>query len=287
MADTVMIPRLTISTSDVFIPEIWSKDVLAAREMALIMSGLVERYDEDAAEGGDVINIPQLSNLTATAKAASTSVTLQAPTETDVNLSLNRHFESSILIEDRLAKQAKRVYTLLQKYAAKSGYAVGKQMDTDLLGQYGSITNHVGDGSTAVSRTNLLRAVQYLDDADAPEEERYGVWKPAAKADLLDIDGFVFTEHIGSDAPVRKGLTGDLFGIRNYVTSNVPVAAGTPTVVHNVIFHKTAFALAVQIQPRTQFQYKQEYLGTLATVDSLWGYALQRDDHAVDYRSSE
>lgn len=281
-----MVPRLTITEGDVFIPEVWSKDVLVAREASLVMSKLVDRYDEDAAEGGDTINIPQISNLTAYAKAANTSVTLQAPTETDVNLSLNRHFEASILIEDRMAKQAKRTYALLQKYSARAGYAVSKQMDADLAGLYSGLSQYVGDGSTAVSRTNLLRAVQYLDDAEAPETERYGVWKPAAKADLLDIDGFVFAEHIGTDVPVRKGLVGELFGITNYITTQVVTVAATPSVVHNLIFHREAFALAVQMQPRMQFQYKQEYLGTLATVDSLWGYGEQRDDHAVDYRSS-
>lgn len=287
MADTVMTPRFTITEGDVFVPEVWTKEVLVAREEMLVMAKLVERYDEDAAEGGDVLNIPQISNLSANAKLANTSVTLQAPTETDVNLSLNRHFESSILIEDRMARQAKRTYTLLEKYSQRAGYAVSEQMDTDLLGQYASITNSVGDGSTAVTRTNLLRAVQYLDDAKAPETERYGVWKPAAKADLLDINGFVDASQIGSDVPVRKGIVGELFGLINYITTQVATQAATPNVIHNVVFHKEAFALAVQIQPRTQFQYKQEYLGTLATVDSLWGYAIQRNDHAVDYRSSE
>lgn len=286
MADSVMVPRMTITTGDVFIPEIWAKEALIARESKLLMSKLVERYDEDAAEGGDTINIPIISNLTASAKVASTSVTLQAPTDSDVNLSLNRHFESSILIEDRLLKQAKRVYSILTKYAERAGYAVAKQQDSDLLGLYSSISNNVGDGSTAPTRTNILRAIQYLDDAEAPEEERYGVWKPAAVADILDIDGFVNADKAGTVLPLRKGVIGDLFGVMNYKTTQVVTEAGTPNVNHNLIFHKSAFAMAVQMAIRTQFQYKQEYLGTLCTVDSLWGYGVQRADHAVDFRSS-
>lgn len=282
-----MVPRFTVTEGNVFIPEIWTKEVLVAREASLRFAELVERYDEDAAEGGDTLNIPQISNLDANAKLANTSVTLQAPTETDVNLSLNRHFEASILIEDRMAKQAKRTYTLLTKYAQRAGYAIAEQMDSDLAGLYSLLSQTVGDGSTAVSRTNYLRSVQYLDDAKAPEMDRYGVWKPAAKADLLDIDGFVFAEHIGTPNLVRKGIVGELFGVVNYVTTQVVTQSATPNVIHNIMFHREAFALAVQMAPRTQFQYKQEYLGTLATVDSLWGYAVQRADHAVDYRSSE
>lgn len=287
MADSIMVPRMTVTTGDVFIPEIWAKEALLAREAKLLMSKLVERYDEDAAEGGDTINIPIVGNLAANAKLANTSVTLQAPTETDVNLSLNRHYESSILIEDRLLKQAKRVYAILTKYSQKAGYAVAKTMDSDLTGLYSLLSQYVGNGSTAPTRTNILRAVQYLDDAEAPDEERYGVWKPAAVADILDIDGFVKANEAGTDVPLRKGIIGDTFGIMNYKTTQVAVEAGTPNVVHNLIFHKSAFALAVQMPLRTQFQYKQEYLGTLCTVDSLWGYGVQRADHAVDFRSSE
>lgn len=287
MADTVMVPRMTITTGDIFIPEVWSKNVLLARESKLVMAKLVERYDEDAADGGDVINIPQVSNLTAYAKAASTSVTLQAPTETDVNLSLNRHYEASILIEDRLKVQSKRVYNLLEKYSTKAGYAVGGQMDDDLLGLYSSLTQYVGDGSTALADTAILRAVQYLDDADAPEMDRHFVIKPAAKADILVLDKFSLYQNIGSINPITRGAIGEIYGNDVWVTTNVPVEAATPTVVHNIMFHKEAFALAVQMQPRVQFQYKQEYLGTLATTDSLWGYAIQRNDHAVDVRSSE
>ncbi len=282
-----MVPRMTITEGDVFIPEIWTKDVLVAREAMLVMSKLVTRYDEDAAAGGDTLNIPEIGNLVAYEKAKNTSVTLQAPTETDVNLSLNRHFESSILIEDRLIKQAARVYAILTKYSQRAGYAVAKKMDSDLTGLYSSISQTVGSGSAAPTRTTLLRAMQYLDDAEAPEMERYGVWKPAAVADLLDIDGFVKANDSGATLPLRKGVIGDLFGFMNYKTTQVQVEAGTPTVVHNLLFQKEAFALAVQMQPRTQFQYKLEYTGTLCVVDSLWGYAVQRADHAVDFKSSE
>jgi hypothetical protein len=38
-----------------------------------------------------------------------------------------------------------------------------------------------------------------------------------------------------------------------------------------MFFHKEAFAIAVQQEPRTQASYKQEHLGWLVTVDVLFG----------------
>lgn len=282
-----MIPRFTIAEGDVFIPEIWSKDLLIAREAMLVLSRLVDRYDEDAADGGDVIHIDQISNLVANAKAANTSVTLQAPTETGVDLNLNRHFEASILIEDRIAKQAKRAYSLLQKYAERAGYAVAKTQDSDLAGLYSSLTQSVGSGSVNLTDENLLRANQYLDDAEAPENDRHLVIKPAGKADLLAIDKFTLYHNVGDANAIRKAAIGDLYGFDVWTTTQIKVQAATPNVVHNLLFHREAFALAVQMQPRMQFQYKQEYLGTLATADSLWGFGVQRNDHAVDVRCAE
>jgi hypothetical protein len=36
-----------------------------------------------------------------------------------------------------------------------------------------------------------------------------------------------------------------------------------------------------------QFQYKQEYLGNLATTDAIWGYGEYRDTFGVDFRSDD
>jgi len=286
MADSVMVPRMTITTGDVFIPEVWTNDLLVARESKLVMSNLVERLDQDAQDGGDTLHIDQISNLEAYEKASSTSVTLQAPTETGVDLNLNRHFESSILIEDRLKLQAKRAYALLQKYSARAGYAIAKKMDSDLTGLYGSASNRVGDGNTSLTDANILLAFQYLDEADVPDEDRHFVVKPSAKTDLLNLDKFTLYHNVNTTDAIRKAAIGDIYGADTFVTNQVTRVVGSPSVDHNMLFHREAVALAVQMAPRIQFQYKQEYLGTLCTVDSLWGYAVQRADHMVDVRSA-
>jgi hypothetical protein len=276
---------MTISTGDIFLPTIWAKDLLLAREAVLTFDKLVTRLDEDAADGGDSIQIDQLSNLAAYAKTASTIVTVQAPTETAKTLNINRHYESSFILEDRLKMQAKRAYNLLAKYAQKAGYAIGKQMDADIAALYADADNHVGDGSTAITRTNLLRAFQYLDDAEVPEPDRHLVGKPAMKAQLLDIDSFTLYSAVNSITAVRKAAIGDLYGADVWTTTQIVTESASPDVVHNMLFHRDAIALAVQLQPRVQFQYKQEYLGTLCTADSIWGYVTQRTDHIVDVRT--
>jgi len=90
----------TVTTAANFIPEIWSKDVQVATEAKLVMADKVLRFDQDVVGRGDTIHIPNVSNLSATAKVAETQVTLQSPTEGVTDISIDKHFETSFLVED-------------------------------------------------------------------------------------------------------------------------------------------------------------------------------------------
>lgn len=294
---------MTITTGDVFLPEIWSKETQRATEATLVLANLVKRFDSDVADGGDVLHVPKVSNISAYAKAANTQVTLNAPVETSFDMSINRHFESSYLVEDRLSTQA--AYRVLEEYSPKAGYAVASQMDSDLAGLYSGLSQTVGNSTTDVTDANIVRAIQYLDDANAPQTERYFVIKPAGLAHIRQIQKFSEYQMLGvtptpivsgglaqaSGGAVRRigpnGFVGTIYNLEVYMSTNLTEESGTSDTVHNLIFQKEAFALAVQKKPRMQFQYKQEYLGTLATTDALWGYGEYRDAFGVDFRSDD
>lgn len=286
-------PTGQIGTTEgaVFIPEIWSSEIIRATEANLVLADKVKRFDGDVKSKGDVIHIPELSNLTAYAKSAGTAVTLNNPTESEKTITVNQHYETSFMIED--IEKVQSAYNLMSEYTGKAGYAIAKNVDSAIAGLYSGLSQYVGDGSTDVGDTNIIRAVQYLDDADAPEMDRFFVIKPSAKADLMAIDKFVLRTGPGwttADSPIlngakENGFWGDIYGVKVFVTTNLVTAAGTPTVVHNMMFQKEAFGLAMQQAPRTQSQYKQEYLASLVTVDVLYGLAELRDAFAVDFRA--
>lgn len=293
----------TITTGDVFLPEIWSRETQRATQSTLVLANLVKRFDEEVADGGDVLHVPKVSNISANAKAANTQVTLNAPTEGEFTMSINRHYESSYLVEDRLKVQAK--YQILNEYSPKAGYAIGAKIDSDLAGLYSGLSQTVGNSTTDITDANLVRAIQYLDDADAPQTDRYFVIKPAGLAHLRLIDKFSRWDALGinpnpasgagglanGSSVVRRvgpnGFVGTLYNIEVYMSTNLTEESGTSDTVHNLLFQKEAFALAIQQKPRMQFQYKQEYLGNLATVDAIWGFAEYRDAFGVDFRADD
>lgn len=282
----------TTTTGNVFRPEVWSMEVLRAAENALVMAPLVKRYDSLVKEKGDTINIPNLSNLTASSKSANTEVTLQSPTESNSSITISNHYESSFLVEDLLKVQSN--YDLLSEYTKKAGESIARRIDTDLLGTYSSFTNtDVGTYGVDVTDAVVLSAIEALDLANAPLEDRGFIIYPTQKTALLKLDKFVKADYMGEyDQPtvVRKGpntrsLWGDIYGIPTYYTKQVTQTAATPTQTHNIMFHKEAIALALQQAPRTQSDYILEYLGTLVVVDTIYGYSALRTDFGIEVRS--
>ena len=293
--------HVTNTTAATFIPELWSDEVIAAYKKNLVMANLVSKMSFKGKKG-DTLHIPKPTRGVASAKAASTQVTLQAATESEVQVLVNKHYEYSRLIEDITEAQA--LASLRQFYTGDAGYALAKQVDTDLIrlgrgvqGGDGTADYDAavlgGDGSTAyVDGTNVGTAltdagirtiIQTLDDADVPMDGRVLVIPPSARKTLLGLARFTeqaFTGETGAGNSIRNGQVGDVYGVKVYVTTNCDTAT-TATTRIGLMFTKDAFVLAEQMGVRSQTQYKQEYLGTLYTADMLYGVKELRDEAAV------
>src|SRR4030042_2010463 len=251
--------QITVTTADKFIPDVWSMEVLRATEDALVMAPLVKRYDALVAARGDTIHIPNLTNLSANDKDANAQVTLQAVTETETTININKHKEASFLVEDIVKVQSN--YDLMAEYTSKAGYAIAEVVDTDVLALYSGFTNtDVGTYGADITNPVLLAAIEALDIANAPLEDRNFVFHPKQKTAIAQIDTFIRADYLGnyqSEKPAAAGprsryMWGELWGIPAYYTNQVPTTAGTPTQHHNILFHKEALALALQQKPRVQ-----------------------------------
>ena len=290
--------HVTNTTGATFIPELWSDEIIAAYKQNLVMANLVSKMSFKGKKG-DTLHIPKPTRGSASVKAASTQVTLQAATESEVQVLVNKHYEYSRLIEDITEAQA--LASLRKFYTGDAGYALAKQVDTDLLalgrnvqGGNGTIAYNAavigGDGSTAYTGTNesaitdagLRKIIQTLDDADVPMDGRVLVIPPVARNVMMGLARFTeqaFVGETGNGNTIRNGEIGNVYGVKVYVSTNCETATGDARI--GMMFHKDAFVLAEQMGVRSQTQYKQEYLGTLFTSDMLYGVAELRDNAAV------
>ena len=296
----------TVTTGANFIPEIWSDETIAAYKSNLVVANLVTRLNHKGKKG-DTIHIPTPTRGSATAKAANTAVKIQGDTHGTTNLSIDKHYEYSVLIEDITEVQA--LSSLRKFYTDDAGYALAKQVDTDILdlteglqgGTVGGSTTaawekaYIGSGTTFytgnssnaadITDAGIRAMLLKLDDADVPMDNRSLIIPPVAANDLLGINRFTEQQLIGSGDAIKTGKIGQIYGVDVYISSNCPTTttATTATDRVGVLMHKDALALAEQVGVRSQTQYKQEWLGDLFTSDTIYGVGEMRNDAGLAF----
>lgn len=279
-----------VGSGAVFVPQNWSRDIEIARESAKVMAGLVNRRDFDVTSGGNIVHVPFVSNLTTSSIASNGQASFQAPQESEVQVNINRYFESSVAIEYRLSKQSK--YELAKQYRGKIAEALDKLVETDLTGLYASASQIVGGGSSAITEANIVRGIQYLNDANAPQQNRHFVVCPAGMNNMQTISRYTDYQTTGvkksPNVGGNNGLVGNVNGIPVHMTTNILGPASTGTVIHhNLLFHKDFATLAMQKQVSVQVEDRPSYFATGYIASALWGFALLRQDHVVDVQSKD
>jgi len=289
---------VTKANAGVFIPELWSDEIIAAYKQNLVMANLVSKMSFKGKKG-DTLHIPKPTRGNAAVKAAATAVTIQADAETEIQVLVNKHYEYSRFIEDITETQA--LSSLRQFYTADAGYALARQVDTDLIqlgrgaqGGNGTIaydkaviasdgtTLYTGGNEAAITDAGIRKVIQTLDDADVPMDNRCLVLPPVARNVMMGLARFTeqaFVGDVGSNNTIRNGQIGNVYGVKVYVSTNCETATGDARI--GMMFHKDAFVLAEQMGVRAQTQYKQDYLATLFTSDMLYGVKELRDEAAV------
>jgi N4-gp56 family major capsid protein len=284
-----------------FVPEVWSDEIVASYKKNLVAANLIKKLNFKGKKG-DKVYFPAPNRGQATAKTVEALVTLQGASGTAIGVNIDKHFEYSRLIEDLAEVQASA--SMRRFYTDDAGYALAVQTDTSVIqlgrgAQGGNGTAAydkaylAGDGTTfyndgvnvgtALTDEGFRRAIQRLDDADTPMDMRYFIIPPATRNTMMGLARFTeqaFTGEAGGNNTIRNGQIGDIYGVKVFVSTN----ADTPTTNTSriaLLFHPEFAVLVEQMGVRVQTQYKQEYLATLLTADTLYGTGELRDNSAV------
>lgn len=304
MANTAFSPAnsVTVSSAGTFVPEIWSDEIVASYKKNLVLANLVMKMNFRGKKG-DTIHIPAPTRGSASLKVATDAVTLIAASNTEVQVSIDKHYEYSRLIEDIAEVQA--LNSMRQFYTADAGYALARQVDTNLV-QLGRAFNGAtvgtddyatsntttkafigSNGTTAYNSTSsnaaaltdaaIRRTIQRLDDNDTPMDGRFFVIPPSSRNTLMGLARYTEQAFVGDGNAIRNGEIGNLYGIPVFVSSNADTGAGTSGTDRICLMgHRDSMVLVEQVAVRSQTQYKQEYLGTLFTADTLYGVKAMR-----------
>ena len=298
---------VTTTKAATFIPEIWSDEVVAAYKKNLVLANLVRKMSFRGKKG-DTLHIPKPTRGSAAAKAAATAVTIQADTESEVQVLINKHYEYSRFIEDITEAQA--LASLRSFYTEDAGYALASQVDNDLFALGKTFGDDDGTGSDwvhsnsyyidastgltayaadTVTTSDLFtdagfRAlIKKMDDANVPMDGRKLVVPPSVRQTIMGIDRYNSSDFVDGRG-VQNGQIGKLYGIDIYVSSNCPVIEAAAAndagddIKAAILFHTDTMVLAEQVGVRSQTQYKQEYLANLYTADTIYGVKTVRPE---------
>ena len=260
--------NMTVTTGAVFIPEIWSDEVVATYKSNLVAANLVRNLNH-VGKKGDTIHIPTPGRNAASAKAADTAVTYITDTATDTAVVINKHFEWSTQIEDIVSLQA--LNSMRKFYTDDAGYALAKNVDSQIVTDLDGASALTGGNAVIASVTDwdasILIGLEALNDGDVPLDGRSIIVTPSCMTALLGEERFTEQQFIGDGSAIKTGKIGSIYGVDVYMSTQV----GTGNTEKAFLFQRDAHVLATQQAVRTQTQYKQEYLADLFTADTVYG----------------
>lgn len=227
-----MAGTLTVTQAACHIPELWSSDTRDAVEANIVAAGLVNRsYTQELVGGpGDTMNIPYISNPTANTKTANSNITLEvigpSSAEASQSFTVGTHQHVAFAVENITAVQSQT--NLRAKYTDKAGYALAAAADTTLHNLPQSFSQTQGTLGVDPTEDNWLAASQNLDDANAPDTDRFIIVRPATYYAMQKIDRFVHADYAGSANAVsamERNMIGRIFNAPVYRTTLVNAQA--------------------------------------------------------------
>jgi hypothetical protein len=277
---------MTPTTANVFIPDVWAKDILMARRNKLVATNLVDHQYENVLKYGDTVHITSIAEMTADAITPGTALVPVAPTETEQTLLINQYYGKAIEIQDMVKVQS--MYDLRAPYADVMAFALAKSLDASILGQWTNVV--AGNQQTAVAAltfNGIVDATTLLDAANVPQTDRALIVDAVSLGDLRKLTQFTSWSDTGR-AGVREdamGIVGEIYGAPVYLSN--AIANGTTNVINsstnhkNMLVHKSAFAAAIQKQPEMESDRDILKKTDLVSTSMLWGVKTIRNDHAV------
>ncbi len=266
---------VTITTAANWIPERWHPELSDAVQAHVGLADLVDRSFDSTMKSGDIIRISDRANLAVRVKSADTSATWSNVTETQQNITINRQAYNAFLVEDISEIQSQ--HAVRSEYTKNISYSLMSYLEGDLTSGLASLPNSfsqlVGALGSDPTTDNAIRSVQYLDDADVPEGERFFYMSPGTHAAFLKQDVFVSGDYGPAGAVSSGRLTKPVYGATVHVStlaSNNPSTSGQS---YSWFCHKRGVALIIQRTPNIQSHWIPLELGWGTTADIIYQFA--------------
>jgi len=291
----------TLTTLASYIPTVWGEKVNEFYKKKLMMADFFTDRSDELANGGNVLYTPNVGEMAANAKSNATAVTLNAPTDTKITLTVDQWYEVSFAIEDREAAQVKRSYSVMETYAKNAGYTIASKLEVAIATLFAGFSQVVGASTTNLADSEIRAAITYLEEAniDTTSECAFFMSPGVFWKQVQNLDKFSLAVNSPSNDPTVKTPAAYLYGIPVHISNNIQYVAST-TGRNNALAHKDAIHFATSALGsggsmgamvgsrgvRVQSNYIPDFLSTVTTADMLYGVVENRDTSGVLIRTA-
>lgn len=280
-----------VTDSAMLIPSLWSSRVNDFFRANLYAAAFFEDWSSEVADGGNIIYMPNITQMAASAKASQTEVILVNNTDSKITLTIDTHNHVAFLIDDVAGSKFKTSYKAQSLYAQNAGYSVAATLEDSLITLFASFSQTVGSSANALADSDIRLAISYLDTANVPQDNRAFFLHPFVIWNHLQaVDRYALMANTNGSDPVLKGQVRTLYGIPVIGTSRCPIATNGRS---GCLAHKSALAFATANpegmsgpnKVRLQTDYILQHLGTLVVADLMYGVIENRDTSGVWIRA--
>jgi len=276
----------------------------------VVMPRLANRdFDTEVAKYGQIVTVTKRGTVSRQAKAEDTDVTLQEPADTKVQVTLDKFYDVSFVMEDIAKAFAKPNY--FEGYANDAIEVLAEGVEADLLAlATGFSTTHSVGAYTNWGYDDIIDIRKKLVAAKAPKNQPMNlVIDETAYATLLKDTQVMSAEKVGDNVALRQASEGlsvstmDMkrFGMDIYEHTEIN-AAGSPSTCTALAFSRDALTLVsrplelingTSVEMRTVTDpvsglvfriivgYDQYKKGIVFSADTLYGVAELRDELGV------
>ena len=269
--------------ADVFVPELWSAGVENYIKKKFVLANLVNDVSFMVAAAGDKINIPRVTENTATTTTISSftegtsAIGYTSPNDTAGTLTVDQMAYYGRIYPDIVEIQANP--DLLNLHAEAMGFAIGKAIDShisSLLTIYDSgYTEHSLAADNALTAAELQLVVKSLYTAGIDPNDGYVMVVGAELiSDLMGLDQFTSADYAKDQYVWQNGLLGSIMGMPVYATNSVAASDGTANHVVGCIYKPSNIFLAYSQKPKMVSQYSVDFLGHKVAAHAYYGSAV-------------
>jgi hypothetical protein len=284
-----MSTSITSTTGAVQNPAITDKDVIEFRKANLGFQGTVShRYTDKARVGTTIrwslINAPNSGAARTKSEGNSgNDITYDVDTPTAVTLTINTHQYSAFELEE--FEKSLSIVDQTRWYTMAAAYVVDLAVDDSLAGLPDNFSQLVGTLAIDNDDPDVRRSVQYLDDANAPNDGRFFGMSPATKSAMLGIERYTSSDfNRNGGGNIVKGSFGEIYNLMAFVSTNIE---GSNAAGHdNTIHQRDAIALGMRMSPKTRRFDDIQNLSEQVAISVIYGVVETRDDHGVFVRGA-